>query len=65
MRLELKLVEKSQLESADQVLRQMCLCLLSRVNSLRRSADADVILNDGALEDFDKTVHLERVDYIR
>ena len=65
MRLELNPVEMSRLEGADQVLRQTCHSLLSRAKSLSRSADADVILNDGALEDFDKTVHLERVDYIR
>ena len=65
MRLELNPVEMSRLEGADQVLRQTCHSLLSRAKSLSRSADADVLLDDRSLEDFDETIHFERVNNIR
>ena len=65
MRLELNPVEMSRLKSADRILRQTCHSLLSRAKSLSRSADADALLDDRSLEDFDETIHFERVNNIR
>ena len=64
MRLELNLVEMSRPKSADEVFQQTCLSLLSCVDSQSRSADADVLLDDRSLEDFDETIHFERVNNI-